>query len=260
MESVSDLDIAALRAWYTKVVRPEAMSILIVGDVRTDRLRAAVEAAFGEWRAAGAGERATAAAPAPSHAAAPEIAEQRARRQTAFALGFHTAPFGHEDQPVLDVIQSLTSGLAGRFGIELRGRQSLAYVTGSAQVSRAKGGFFFGYLAGQHDKEARAREAMQAEFARLAREAPPAAELETAKSGLAGAAKIRLQSNAAQAGEMMRNLLLAGDAAYTPRYLERIAAVTATVVQRVAARYFAERPAVGVLRGGEAAASESTAP
>jgi zinc protease len=262
-ESVAPLDAAALRAWYRRVVRPEAMSILVVGDVRTERLRAAVTEAFGDWATAsdpGATNNDTQPATAPvaaTNPASPEIAEQRARRQTAFALGYLTAPFGHEDQPVLDVIQGLTSGLAGRFGIELRSRQSLAYVTGTAQVSRAKSGFFFGYLAGQHDKEARAKEAMRAEFARLTREAPSAAEMETAKSSLAGAAKIRLQSSSAQAGEMLRNLMLAGDPAYTPRYLERIAAVTPADVQRVGARYFGDRYAVGVLRGGEPPASGS---
>jgi zinc protease len=277
-ESVATLDAPALRAWRRRVLRPDAMTILVVGDVRTDRLRSAVAEAFGDWGLTppasvlqgvfrGQKDRPMTISPpknsagrgaggvGPAFSPGGEIAEQRARRQTAFALGFLTTPFGHDDHPVLDVIQSLTSGLAGRFGIELRSRQSLAYVTGTAQVSRAKSGFFFGYLAGQYDKEERAREAMRAEFARLASAPPTPEEIDTARSSLAGAAKIRLQSNAAQAGEMLRNLILAGDPHYTARYLERIAVVTPDDVQRVAARYFGERYAVGVLRGGQPASA-----
>jgi zinc protease len=259
--TVPALDAARVRDWYRRVVEPGVLWIVVVGDVQTAEVRQTLTGALGDWRTRSAAAPVSIPAArtgAPSSPVAPERVETRARRQTAFALGFPTAPFGHPDHPVLDTIQFLTSGLAGRFGVELRSKQSLAYVTGAAQQSRAQAGLFFGYLAGQYDKEPRAREAMRAELARLTREPVGEEELARTKSAMAGAMKLRLQTNAMTAADLARNAILAGDPNYTTRYLEQVADVTAADVQRVATAYFGDRFAVGVLRGGPP--SERAAP
>lgn len=43
-----------VRAYYTKVFRPDMTTIVVIGNVSPGRARAAIEAAFGNWHAAGA--------------------------------------------------------------------------------------------------------------------------------------------------------------------------------------------------------------
>ena len=250
-ETLSRLNRAAVLEWSGKVVRPEGLWILISGNVSAGAVEAALGRLFGTWRVEGAAGGVAAAATA--RALEPdrplETVEQRSRRQTAFAMAFPTVPFGHADQPVLDVIQGLTGGLAGRLGAELRGRQGLAYVTTSFHRPLAKGGLFMGYLAGDPSKEDAARRGMAAEFQRLAREPVSDFELRLVKDSVTGSAPIRLQSNAARVADLVRGVLLAGDPDYTTRSLERMQRITADDIRRVAAAYFSRGHAIGVLRG-----------
>ena len=93
--------------------------------------------------------------------------EFRQRKQSAIAVAYPTVPRNHEDWPKLRLLQNVTSGLAGTFFAELRGKRSLAYTVFAQEASRREAGVFIGYLATGTDKETEAREALIAEFGRL---------------------------------------------------------------------------------------------
>ncbi|MBM3458220.1 MAG: insulinase family protein, partial [Armatimonadetes bacterium] len=179
-ESIPGLNRSAVQEWYGRVVRPSSMWVIVSGDVQATAVEEALTRHFGSWTgAAGAAlETTSPQSPRLDPDRPVEVAERRDRRQTAFAMGFPTPPFGHPDQAALDVLQGLTGGLAGRLGAELRGRQGLAYVTTSLHRPLAKGGVFLGYLAGDPSKEEQARRGMAAEFAKLTREPVSAYELQ----------------------------------------------------------------------------------
>ena len=119
-------------------------------------------------------------------------------------------------------------------------------------MARPRLGYFYGYLAGDHQKEQQARQGMLDEFDRLRRELVSAQELARAQSYIAGVTRIRLQTNSQRGEELVRTYLSGLGIDYLDRYLEGIRAVKVEDVRRVAERYFdVERYAIGVLRGGE---------
>jgi predicted Zn-dependent peptidase len=141
--------------------------------------------------------------------------------------------------------------MAGRLFAQLRGRESLAYTVFAGDVARPRVGYFYGYLAGEHRKEQRARQGMLAEFERLRREPVGEDEVERAKRYITGVTCIRLQTNGQRGEELARSYLSGMGTDFVRRYLEGIAAVTKEDVLRVSRSYFnLERYAIGVLRGG----------
>ena len=149
------------------------------------------------------------------------------------------------------MVQHILSGMAGRLFVQLRGRESLAYTVFAGDVARPRVGYFYGYLAGEHRKERRAREGMLAEFERLRHEPVGESEVERAKRYITGVTCIRLQTNSQRGEELARSYLSGMGTDFVRRYLEGIDAVTVEDVQRVSRSYFnLERYAIGVLRGG----------
>jgi len=249
-EAVARLGPDDLRAWHRRVFHPSRLIVVVAGDIDPARVREYVEAQFGTLPSEGA-------TPLPDLPPNPaprveELVETRPRRQSAFVLGFPTVPITHPDAFALEALQHVLSGMAGRLFSELRGRRSLAYTVVAADVSRPRLGYFFGYLAGDYRKEASAREAMLAEFARLRDEPVTAEELQRAKGYLAGITRIRRQTNGARGSEIARDVLFGLGLDFPERYLEGVLAVTAADIQRVARAYFdPARSVVAVLRGGE---------
>ena len=142
--------------------------------------------------------------------------------------------------------------MAGRLFVQLRGRESLAYTVFAGDVARPRVGYFYGYLAGEHRKEQRARQGMMAEFERLRREPVAADEVERAKRYIAGVTRIRLQTNSQRGEELARSYLCGMGTDFVERYLEGIEAVTREDILRVSQLYFdPERYAIGVLRGAD---------
>jgi len=249
-EVVARLTPADLRAWYRQVFHPSRLTLVVAGDVDPERLRDFAEAQFGTLPAVDGTPLPDLPARAP--AGFVELVESRPRRQSAFVLGFPTVPVTHPDAFALEALQHVLSGMAGRLFSELRGKRALAYTVLAADVSRPRLGYFFGYLAGEHRKEASARKAMLAEFARLREEPVAAEELRRAQGYLAGITRIRRQTNSSRGSEIARDVLFGLGLDFPERYLQGVLAVTAADIQRVARAYFEpERCVIAVLRGGE---------
>lgn len=247
---VASLQHADLSGWYRRIFNPARMTIVVSGNVDPQAVQAFAEEQFGSLQP-------------PENApllVLPDISvpegvveqvEKRPRRQSAFLLAFPTVALGHADYYPLEVVQHILSGMAGRLFVQLRGREALAYTVFAGDVARPRVGYFYGYLAGEHSKEQRARDGMLAEFDRLRREPVGEQEVERAKRYITGVTRIRLQTNSQRGEEVARSYLSGMGTDFVSCYLEGIAAVTAADVQRVARSYFnPERYAIGVLRGG----------
>ncbi|MCM2269293.1 MAG: insulinase family protein [Thermoanaerobaculia bacterium] len=246
--SVARLDREALAAWWRRQIAAEDAVLFVVGDVDAGDARALVGDAFAALPARGAPR--TAAPPPLPMAARSELVEFRDRRQSAIVLGFPAVPAGHADAPALTLLQKATSGLAGTFFAELRGRRSLAYTVFTAPDLRRDGGAFYAYLASEAKKEDEAKAALLAEVRRLAADGLTAADLERAKSSYAGETRIELQTNGAILADYAQSRFLGLGLDGTEKRLAAASRLSLDEVRAAARRHLAgDLFTTAVLRG-----------
>jgi zinc protease len=234
-----------VRAWHAKRAVQGASVIAIVGDVDPDLLASSAATAVGELRF-----EAPAAQSAPRW---PEgvvtTAEARDKAQTAMVVLFPGPSRPDDDRFAARLLAIVASGLGGRFFDELRDRQSLAYTVHAFASERRLAGTFGGYIATSPDKEARARDGLLAEFAKL-RDAPPTEEeLQRARKYALGAHAIRQQRGGAVLGDVIDSWLN-GTLAELSEFESRVAGVTRESMHALARRYFDPSVHVeGIVRG-----------
>jgi zinc protease len=246
--SVAVMERRMIADWYRSTVSSDAGLLVVVGEVAAEEVRDLAESLFGSLR-----KSETLKPPVPElrpPAAPTELTESRDRRQTVLVIGFPTVPPQHPDWAALRLLQDVTSGLAGTFFAELRGRRSLAYTVNARDMSYQWAGAFVGYIATEAGKEQQAREALLREISRLGEDGVSEGELERAKSQLAGTIRIRLQTNSAIASDLAQKYLYGLGLDFTERFLERIRHIRLDEVRDVAKKYLSnENHVVAILRG-----------
>ena len=245
-ESLASIGVGEVREWHRARVLEGSSVIAIVGDVDPDEIAALAAARFGElhWR-----ERAPLATP--QWPAAPvTTVESRDKAQSALALAFPSPAREDDARIAAELLAGVASGLGGRFFDQLRDRQSLAYAVSAFTAEWRNAGMFVSYIATGPEKEEIARAGLLAEFAKL-REAPvTGAELAQAKEYAIGTHAIRSQSGGALLGELIDAWLFGRGLSEIDEHDARIRRVTASEMQEVANRYFAESALVqSVIRG-----------
>jgi zinc protease len=244
---VERLTAEQLRVHHHRFYDPSRMVLAIIGDVNGSEVLERARTLFG-----GAGEG---PGPLPEVPREEPPAERRrvhrtlARAQAHVVLGFQGLTLFDPDRHALDVLSTVLSGMGGRLFTELRDKRSMAYSVTSMAVEGIDPGYFAVYIGTSPDKREAAEAGMEVELRRVLDERVSAAELERAKAHLVGTHEIGLQRNAARAA------LLALDGAYGlgldnfEHYDERIQAVTAEDVQRVARRIIQLDRAVSAVVG-----------
>lgn len=247
-DSVGALGAADLAAWWRGHLAAEDATIVIVGDVAEGAARELVERAFAALPRRGAPR------PALRKPAAPptrtETVEYRDRKQSAIVMAFAGPAPSDPEAARLELLQNVTSGLAGTLFAELRGRRSLAYTVFAGYQPRREGGLAFAYLATEAAKENEAKEALLSELRKLATDGFGETELATAKSSFAGSTKIDLQTNGQLRDELARGALYGTGLDSTAKRLSIARATTLDELRTTAANWFgAERFATAILRG-----------
>lgn len=235
-----------LRAHHRRFHDPSRMVLAIIGDVNGAEVLERARTLFG---AAGEGPQ-----PLPTVPREAPPAERRqvhrtlARAQAHVVLGFQGLTLFDPDRYALEVLSSVLSGMGGRLFTELRDKRSMAYSVTSIAVEGIDPGYFAVYIGTSADKREAAEAGMQIELRKLLDAPVTQAELDRARAHLVGTHEIGLQRNAARAA------MLALDTAYGlgldnfEHYDERIEAVTADDVLRVARRIIQlDRPVVSVV-------------
>lgn len=235
-ESVKAITRDDLVAFHAAWCRTSNAVVCVVGDVSVEEARRKVEAAF-------AGVASTSIT-VPPLAPAPPLAGRREVEQTvpgrnlgALCVGFPTVSFRHPDAYALDVIQQVLSGLGGRIFVRLRDEQALAYEVHCLAANNLDPGAFLFLTRTTPDKFAPCLEGLAEELARLSREAVPADELARAKNSLVGSRIADLQRNQDQAQGMALDELYGLGYGHYWQYIDRVEAVTADDVRRVARAY-----------------------
>jgi len=171
-----------------------------------------------------------------------QLAEKRMNAecdcQPQVSIEFHTVPFEHKDDFVLDVVAGLLNGQTGRLNKELVLKRQIASSAGSGQQSLKYAGQFTIYAETKGDAApAELESALVTELDRLKREPVPAEELQKVKNQVVAGSYRNLQNPFF----LLLQLLYyegGGDWSYLNHWAERTLAVTAEDVQRVAGKYF----------------------
>ena len=247
-DAVASLDERQVRQWHDEHFRGDNMTVVVVGDFDSSRLKQKLEELFGvlsggPTEAKGISDQTSTS---PQHL----LVENRSKAQTAQALGFVTCPYREDDFYPLKVLQAIASGSGGRFFHQLREERGLAYTVYGVDDSWDEAGVFYAYIATSPGNEEVAREHLAGEFHRFKLDPVEDEELTLAKNYITGMYQIFLETNSALARQYAKAQLIGRGVQDVEQYPDKIGQVTKEQVMDVAARYFdPERLAVGVVRG-----------
>ena len=236
-------------AFFRTYYGPNRATIALVGDLDPQETIALIENTFGKIPAA----------PTPT-ARVPVEPEQRGERRVevefdaepAIVIGFHKPGVGHPDDNVFDVIDAILSeGVTSRLYKKLVREQRLAasvHTDASHPGVREPNLFIVMATPLAPHTTAEVETAIYEELDRLKREPVSPKELERVINNLDADMVRALRSNSGLASQLTMYQAVAGDWRYILRSRDKIAAVTAEDVQRVATTYFTKsNRTVGVL-------------
>lgn len=236
-------------AFFRTYYGPNRATIALVGDLDPQETIALIENTFGKIPSA----------PTPT-ARVPVEPEQRGERRVevefdaepAIVIGFHKPGVGHPDDDVFDVIDAILSeGVTSRLYKKLVREQRLAasvHTDASHPGVREPNLFIVMATPLAPHTTAEVETAIYEELDRLKREPVSPKELERVINNLDADMVRALRSNSGLASQLAVYQAVAGDWRYVLRSRDKIAAVTAEDVQRVATTYFTKsNRTVGVL-------------
>ena len=248
-DTVRAMTPADLKAYYERWTDPRNMVVAISGDIDAEEALAAVRKAFGAMPPR-PGYAALGALPVPSHDAVRKVEERRDKQQAHFVIGYPGARFTDPDRYALDVLGSALAGMGGRLFVNLRDKKSLAYSVTSFSSEQVDPGFFAFYMGTSADKLDGAIADTLAEIADVKKGGVTREEFERAKKWMIGTYEIGLQSNASYADKMVYNELYGTGYEETFAAPEKIAAVSFSDVNRLAASVLdPDTYTMAVLRG-----------
>ncbi|MCP9438963.1 MAG: insulinase family protein [Nitrospira sp.] len=240
---------AETEAFFKTYYGPNRATIALVGDINPKEVIDLIEKTFGKIPAA-----------PPVTIKMPVEPEQRGERRVevefdaepSIVIGFHKPGLGHPDEPVFDVIDAILSdGLTSRLHRKLVQEQRLAV---SVQTDASHPGmrdpnlFVITATPRAPHTAAEVEAAIYEELDRLKREPVAPKELERVINNLDADLVRALRSNSGLASQLAMYQAVAGDWRYILTSRDRVAAVTAADIQRVATHYFTKsNRTVGVL-------------
>ena len=176
--------------------------------------------------------------------------ETRAKKQTAFVLGFPAPPASSTESPKYDTLQQILSGMGGRLFLNLRSKKALAYTVHATVLSALHSGAFLTYIAGEASKEEQSLEAMWQELEELKTKLVTPDELDNAKNALIGNYTLSTQSASSRVLDYLNSYLLGHPLPYAPAYRTAVQNVTADQLLQIARQTFLKsNSTIGIVRG-----------
>jgi predicted Zn-dependent peptidase len=246
---IQSLTPAAAEEFFKTYYGPNNATVAIVGDINPKEVITLLEQTFGKIPAA----------PAPPPIMTREPPQRGERRvevefdaEPALAIGYHKPALGHPDDFVFDVIDSvLTEGTTSRLFQKLVKEKRLAVSVMSDTNYpgvRAPNLFVIAATPRAPHTTAEVEAAILEEVERLKTDPVSAKELEKVIHNLDADLVRSLRSNSGLASQLSFYQTVAGNWRYIVEARDRIAAVTADDVQRVATQYLTRaNRTVGVL-------------
>lgn len=250
-ESTRGLDRARVQAFHASRYRPENSTLILVGDVDPAQMQPLVAQAFGGWRAQGAAVPIGPAPQAPTTGTTTVyLIDKPGAAQSEIRIGHPGVARDNPDYYALLVMNTMLGGtFTSRLNTNLRETHGWSY--------GARSGFAFLRGAGPFTASAgvqtNATDSSLVEFFRelnrIRTEPPTAEEMQKIKNFVALRLPDQLETTQEIAGQLAALETYGLDASFYDDYVQRIMAVTAADVSRVANQYVRPGNAVVVIVG-----------
>ena len=235
--------------FYNTYYKPSNALVVIAGDVNPSEAIASFEKHFAAWKGTSPAR--------PKFASAPSLTGREivlvnkpGAVQAAFRIGHTIAPAPHADWPALVVAQQILGGGSKGWLFDiLREKKGYTYGAYAGSSQRLDPGHF--QMQGDVRNEV-ADSALQIFLdlhAKMKNEQVSAAELDLAKAQLTGSFPLTIETPAQIAGQVASSRLLGQAKDHVQTWRQRLAAVTAADVQRVARQHYHPENAVIVISG-----------
>jgi zinc protease len=239
-ETIKAFTVEDLKTFYASIFRPDNAALVVVGDVTADRVLPLLESAFGAWKAPAGAKPVQTLPPVNQHAARQiYLVDKPGAPQSQIRIGWIGVPRSTADFFPLRVLNTvLGESFTSRLNNNLREVHGYTYGASSTFDMRASAGPFYAGAGVQTDKTAESLTEFFNELNGILKTVP-ADELTRAKNYVA----LRYPGGFETTGDISRRLEdalvyhLPDD--YFSTYVQRIQAVTAADVERVAQKYIA---------------------
>jgi len=224
-------------AFYRSYYRPNAARMLIVGDITLAQARGLLAARFGAWEQGDVPGLAGGSAPAPATRAV-YLIDKPGAAQSVIRIG-HVGPArSTPDWYALEVLNTILGGaFTSRLNQNLRETHGYTYGAFSQFAARRLAGAFVALASVVTAKTDSSLVEFLKELRRIRDEPVPDPELAKAKAYLTLGLPGDFETTVGTAGRFREVLSYALPLDYYDRYVDRIGAVTAADVQRVARQY-----------------------
>lgn len=221
------------RAHFT----PSNALLVVSGNVTPAQVQELAARYFGSWRG-GAAPEPSLAAPAVRERANVVLVHRPGSVQSSIRVGHPGITPDNPDYYALQVLNAVLGSLpTSRLEKIIRGERAWTYSARSTFTRPEATGVFVGNMEVRTPVTDSALVEMLAQFRRIRDERVPQEELEAAKNYLTGSFPLRFETASATAAQLAQLRLLGLPLESLQQFRERVAAVTAEDVQRVARQY-----------------------
>jgi predicted Zn-dependent peptidase len=245
-DTVSSFDHQTISSFHAREFAPGNLVVAAAGNVEHDRLVDLVEKSFGN---SGGRDRTTANGQAPT-AAAPILIEQKKELEQAHLILAAPWPDARdEDRYAGSLLASVVGGgTSSRLWQTIREERGLAYSVGAGGSTFSDVGVFTIYAGTSPEHLNQVLDLSLVEMRRVVNETVPEEELKLAKDQALSSILLGLESSSARVSALSRQEIIHGRRITPEETMEKIEAVTADDLLRVAQEYFtSETLALGAL-------------
>jgi predicted Zn-dependent peptidase len=252
VETLKKLTADDLKRFHAANYLPNNSILFLVGDVRLKEVLPKIQSAFGDWKSGTAPQLVIKEVPLQS-ASRIQLINRPGSVQTVFqigALGITRTDPDYAGFAVMNRI--LGGGASSRLFLNIREDKGYAYSVGSSfNTSKYRGTFVASSPVRTEVTEGTLREFMN-EFKRIREEKVSPAELDNAKRAIVGQFALALENPQSLLQNIITQKLYNLPADYWDTYPQRVEAITAEDVQRIAQAYI-DLPHLQIIAVGDAA-------
>ncbi|HEX2309125.1 MAG TPA: pitrilysin family protein [Vicinamibacterales bacterium] len=235
-ESLQSITAADLRAFHQRFYGPSNSILAVVGDITADEAFAGAERVFGNWAQLEAPPVPVAEPPVPTRRVI--IVNKPDAVQTEIRVGHLGIERQHTDYLAMDVAVKILGGEGGnRLFSVLRSERGLTYDADANMQALKQAGAFMAGTNTRTETTAEVLRLMVDEFQKLQRERVQERELAAAQAYLAGNFPLTIETPDAIAAQVLDVLFYGLPLGEIESYRERVNAITADDIQRVARQY-----------------------
>lgn len=235
---LEQLTVKDVASFYAAEYQPQNITLACEGDLDPSAFYETVKEVFGGWKR-GAGDVTQQLVPQEPRSVGTKETVVELPVQSAYVmLGFSSVRMFDPDVYTLDVLASIIGrGESSRLYEELVHKQQLAYEVAAWNYTPYDPGIFGIQLRTDPEKIDSAIQSVLATLQEVKEQGVTGEELEKAKRQVSADYLFSLQTVESKAADLANAMSSTGDPLFSRRYVERVAAVTASDVQKAASYY-----------------------